>query len=213
MAKAPWIVTSVALCVSVTGGCNNNPVQNKSVAKVEQAAQVPAAPTGAGVRFDFSEAGSQIAWVGAKVTGKHDGAFGKFSGQILLVAGDATKSSVKAEIATASITTDQVKLVGHLKSPDFFDVARFPTASFQSTQIENGGERGATHTVTGNLELHGVTKSIRFPANISIAPDSVTVKSEFGINRKDFGIVYPGKPDDLIKDDVLIRFNLVAKKS
>jgi polyisoprenoid-binding protein YceI len=213
MTKARWVVTSFALCVGVAGGCNNNPVENKSVAKVEQASHVPAAPTEAGVRFDFSEAGSQIGWVGAKVTGKHEGAFGKFSGQVLLVGGDATKSSVKAEIMTASISTDQEKLVGHLKSPDFFNVERFPTARFQSTRIENGGERGATHTVTGNLELHGVTKSIRFPANISWAADSVTVKSEFGINRKDFGIVYPGKPDDLIKDDVLIRLNLVAKKS
>lgn len=47
--------------------------------------------------------------------------------------------------------------------------------------------------MTGNLEFHGVTKSIRFPANISLAGDNVNVKSEFGINRKDFGIVYPGK--------------------
>jgi len=109
--------------------------------------------------------------------------------------------------------TDQEKLVGHLKSPDFFDVEKFPVTRFQSTKIETGGERGATHTVTGNLELHGVTKSIRFPASISLAADNVSVKSEFGINRKDFGIVYPGKPDDLIKDEVLIRLNLVATKS
>lgn len=213
MNKAFKVGMSVALLVSVSVGCNNNPVKDKSVAKVEQAAQVPAAATEAGIRYAFSDAGSQIAWVGAKVTGKHDGSFGKFSGQVLLVGGDATKSSVDADIMTASITTSEEKLVGHLKSPDFFDVGRFPKAHFQSTKIEVGGERGATHTVTGNLELHGVTKSIRFPANISLAADSVTVKSEFGINRKDFGIIYPGKPDDLIKDDVLIRLNLVAQKS
>jgi len=212
MTKAPWVGISVALFISVPVACNNNPVKDKSIAKVEQPAQVPAAPAEAGVRYAFSDAGSQITWVGAKITGKHEGSFGKFSGQVVLVGGDVTKSSVKADIMTSSITTDQEKLVGHLKSPDFFDVERFPKASFQSTKIETGGERGATHTVTGNLELHGVTKSIRFPATISVA-DSVTVKSEFGINRKDFGLVYPGKPDDLIKDEVLIRLNLVATKS
>jgi len=67
--------------------------------------------------------------------------------------------------------------------------------------------------VTGNLELHGVTKSITFPATITVQGDTVAVKAEFAINRKDFGIVYPGKPDDLIKDDVLLRLNISAKKS
>jgi polyisoprenoid-binding protein YceI len=201
----------IGISLTILAGCNNNPVENKSIAKVEQA-QSPTAPSEAGVPYNFSEAGSEVAWVGAKVTGKHDGAFGKFSGQIQLVGGDPTKSSVKVEVVAASLTSDNEKLTGHLKSADFFDVEKFPTIRFQSSKIEAGGEAGATHTVTGNLELHGVTKSIRFPASIGVATEAVTIKSEFGINRKDFGIVYPGKPDDLIKDEVLVRLNLVAKK-
>ena len=212
MVKAAWVGISVALFISVSAACNNNPVKDKAIAKVEQAAPAPAAPAEAGVRYAFSDAGSQVTWVGAKVTGKHEGSFGKFSGQVVLVGGDVTKSSVKADIVTSSVTTDQEKLVGHLKSPDFFDVEHFPTVRFQSSKIEAGGEASATHTVTGNLELHGVKKSIRFPATIAVSGDGVSVKSEFGINRKDFGIVYPGKPDDLIKDEVLIRLNIVAKK-
>jgi polyisoprenoid-binding protein YceI len=66
--------------------------------------------------------------------------------------------------------------------------------------------------VTGNLELHGVTKSITFPATIKMSADAVDVDAEFAINRKDFGIVYAGKPDDLIKDDVLIKLEIRAKK-
>ncbi len=212
MAQEKWVslVSIVSLAIAV--GCNNNPVENKSIAKVEQAVKVAEPSAEAFVSYAFSESGSQLSFVGAKVTGKHDGTFGKFSGQISLVGNDPTKSSVKAEVAVASLSTDQEKLNGHLKSPDFFDVEHFPKAVFQSTKIESGGEAGATHTVTGNLELHGVTKSIRFPATITVAPDGVSVKSEFGINRKDFGIVYPGKPDDLIKDEVLLRLNLLAKK-
>jgi polyisoprenoid-binding protein YceI len=200
------------LSVAIAVGCNNNPVDNKAIAKVEQAASVVAPPAAGVVPYSFSESGSQISFVGAKITGKHDGAFAKFSGKISLYGSDATKSSVRAEIDVASLSTDQEKLTGHLKTADFFDVEHFPKAVFQSTKIEIGGEAGATHTVTGNLELHGVTKSLRFPALINVTGDSVTVKSEFGINRKDFGIVYPGKPDDLIKDEVLIRLNLMAKQ-
>jgi len=212
MKRARILGSVAAISLGIAAGCNNNPVENKSIAKVDQAVQLPAAPTEAGVNYAFSEAASQLAWVGAKLTGKHDGSFGKFSGQILLVGGDPTKSSVTVNVVAASLAADQEKLTGHLKSPDFFDVEHFPTVRFQSSKIEAGGEASATHTVTGNLELHGVKKSIRFPATIAVSGDGVSVKSEFGINRKDFGIVYPGKPDDLIKDEVLIRLNIVAKK-
>jgi polyisoprenoid-binding protein YceI len=201
-----------AISFAMLAGCNNNPVENKPLATVNQAAKVAdGAPTDA-TSWVFNEQGSSVGFVGAKLTGKHDGSFGKFTGKILVVGGDASKSSVRAEIETDSLTVEPANLMGHLKSPDFFDVARFPKAVFQSTQIVAGGANGAAYTVTGNLELHGVTKSISFPAAIQITGEQVSVKTEFGINRKDFGIVYPGKPDDLIKDEVLIRLNLVAKK-
>lgn len=201
-----------AVSIAILVGCNNNPVENKPVATVNQAAVVADGNLADATSWSFNEQGSKVEFVGAKVTGKHDGSFGKFTGKILLASGDATKSSVRAEIEMASLASDNEGLTGHLKSPDFFDVARFPRAVFQSTQIALGGANGASHTVTGNLELHGVTKSITFPASIQLAGDVTTVKTEFGINRKDFGIVYPGKTDDLIKDEVLIRLNLVAKK-
>jgi polyisoprenoid-binding protein YceI len=90
-------------------------------------------------------------------------------------------------------------------------VATYPTATFTSTAITAGGEKGATHTVTGTLDLHGVKKSITFPATISVSPEAVTVKAEFALNRKDFNIVYPGKPDDLIRDEVVLKLDVTAK--
>ena len=144
---------------------------------------------------------------------KHDGGFKTFNGTVQLVDGDPTKSSVTVEIETASIFVDDPKLEDHLKSPDFFDVAKFPKAHFTSTAIKSGGEAGATHTVTGNLELHGVTKTITFPATIRPGADRVEVDAEFSINRKDWNIVYPGMPDDLIQDNVLIKLTLRANRS
>jgi len=200
-----------AVSLTLLAGCNSDPVQDKPRAQVSEAAAVPESKTSGAVTLAFNEQGSKVAFVGAKVTGKHDGGFGKFSGTVAVSEGGVV-SSVRAEIDTASLTTDTEQLTGHLKSPDFFDVARFPKAIFQSTQIVPASANGATHTVTGNLELHGVTKSISFPATLQSSPERVTVRSEFGINRKDFGIVYPGKPDDLIKDEVLIRLDVVATK-
>jgi polyisoprenoid-binding protein YceI len=200
----------VLLCAAA---CNTDPAKGKAQATVAPASAAPlAAPAGAAT-YVFSNEGSELGFVGAKITAKHEGSFKTFKGTIQLADNDPTKSSVKVEIDTASLSVDPEKLAGHLKTPDFFDVEKFPKATFESTGVKPGGENGATHTVSGNLTLHGVTKSITFPAKIHVNGDSVDIDSEFAINRKDFGIVYPGKPDDLIKDDVLIKLKLKAKKA
>jgi len=53
---------------------------------------------------------------------------------------------------------------------------------------------------------------VSFPATVTVAADSVTAQTEFVVNRKDFGIVYPGMPDDLIQDNVLMKISFVAKR-
>lgn len=117
------------------------------------------------------------------------------------------------DIDVSTVETDAPQLTEHLKSPDFFDVARFPKATFVSTAIvAKPGDKGATHAVTGDFEIHGVRKSITFPAKITTTADGVTVESEFSINRKDFGIVYAGKADDLIRDDVVLKLTVNARK-
>ena len=108
---------------------------------------------------------------------------------------------------TTSLWSDNDKLTGHLKSPDFFDVEKFPTATFTSTSIVAAADG---FTVTGNLDLHGMQKSITFPAQIEAGAETVTAKAEFSIMRFDFGIVYPGMPDDLIRDEVVVTFDVVA---
>jgi len=165
-----------------------------------------------GVKYAFSQADSKVGFVGAKITGKHDGSFGTFSGVVVVPNGSVEQSSVTVDIDMTSLQVDEPKLAGHLKSPDFFDVGKFPKARFVSTSVRQGGELGATNTVTGNLELHGVTKSINIPATIHVRPDGVDVDAEFAINRKEFGVVYPGKPDDLIKDEVLLKLQIHANK-
>ncbi|MRG95173.1 YceI family protein [Polyangium spumosum] len=162
--------------------------------------------------LDVDAAGSTIGFIGSKVTGKHEGKFEKLSGKITLADGKAEGGKVTFEVETASVKTDAADLDKHLKNADFFDVEKFPKATFTSTEIKAGGTNGATHTITGDLDLHGVKKSITFPVTITITPEAATGTAEFSINRKDFGIVIAGKPDDLIRDDVLLKLSLKAPR-
>jgi polyisoprenoid-binding protein YceI len=210
----------LTLGLAVAATACDDPAKDKAHAQVAEPVAnaaplaTPATPTptpSSAKAYAFNADGSKVEFTGAKITGHHDGSFGAFTGTISVDGGAAEKSSVVAEIDTASVKIDSDKLAQHLRSADFFDVEKFPKAKFRSTAVKAGGEKGATHTVTGNLELHGVTKAITFPATIAILPDGVSVRAEFAINRKDFGIVYAGKADDLIKDDVVLRLDIKAK--
>ena len=152
---------------------------------------------------------SKVEFTGSKVTGKHDGGFKEFSGNIDLVNNKPEESQVAVDIVMKSVFTDTDGLTTHLQTGDFFEVEKFPKASFVSTKIVADTAKGADNfTVTGDLELHGQKKSITFPAKITVNPTEVAVNAEFSINRKDFGIVYAGKADDLIRDEVVIKLNL-----
>lgn len=196
-------------------GCED-PAKDKPKATVTSAAPATttaAAPLPAGAEtLAVDSATSSIGFVGAKVTGNHKGTFQKFTGSISLVGGKAEGGAIKLEVETASLKTDDPKLDAHLSGPDFFDTAKNPKTTFTSTSIKAGGDKGATHTVTGELDLHGVKKTVSFPATIAVGADGANGTSEFSINRKDFGITYPGKADDLIRDDVLLTLSLKAPR-
>lgn len=183
------------------------------VPRATASAPVAAAPArGEGEKIPFGAGDSRVEFTGSKVTGSESGRFEKFSGDIHLVGGDPARSRVEVRIDLGSVKTDSPYLGEHLKEADFFDVANHPEATFVSTEIKPGGERGATHTVTGDLTLRGVRKSITYPATIRVSPEAVTVKSEFAINRKDFQITYAGRADDLIRDEVVLRLSLAAPR-
>ncbi|HEU4834568.1 MAG TPA: YceI family protein [Pyrinomonadaceae bacterium] len=190
----------------------NDPASDATKARTGEAAQVASPAPAQGQKYVITPQNSKIEFVGSKVTGKHNGSFGDFSGQIDY-AGSPENSRVNITIKVDSITTDTPDLTKHLKTADFFDVAKYPEASFVSTAIKAGGENGASHTVTGNLTLHGVTKAVTFPATINVTPDAATVESSFSINRKDFGINYAGAADNLIRDNVVLTLHVRATKS
>ena len=189
----------------------SNPAADKTKAVTSEASSASPQSPASGEKYAVNPQNSRIEFLASKVTGSHHGEFQDFSGGIDYP-GQPEKSRVNVTINMASVKTDTDQLTQHLKTPDFFDVGKFPQAIFTSTEIKPGGDKGASHTITGNFQLHGITKSISFPATISVTPEAINVESTFSINRKDFGINYAGAADNLIRDEVVMSLHIKAGK-
>lgn len=190
-------------CAALLGlaSCAKNPADN--VTKAQEVPGEVKAKEGKGTRYRFT-ADSQIGFLGSKVTGSHEGGFKVFAGQFETDGKDLLGSNNRIEIDMSSTFSDDEKLTGHLVSPDFFDAAKFPKSTFELIQITKA-EAADMFTLVGKFTLHGVTKQISFPARIYKGENGhPALDAEFAINRKDYGIIYPGKPDDLIREEVVI---------
>lgn len=206
-------LTIIALFALALGACDKQDAPQATVGPATSTSSAtPTPPTAETLTYVIEPQTSKVGWTGAKVTMNHEGAFTQFAGTITVPAGKPEAAKIHLDIDTPSLTTQPDKLMGHLKSPDFFDVAKFPKATFDSVSIATGGPSGATHMITGNLALHGVTKSITFPATVTVTPTKISAKADFSIARKDWNLVYPGMPNDLIRDDVAIHLTLEAPK-
>lgn len=139
----------------------------------------------------------------ANFTAKHlgitnvNGTLGTVSGKFNVDDKDITKSTLEATIDVKGINTGTAKRDDHLKSPDFFDVAKFPEAKFKSTKIEKGSADNKLK-VTGDLTMHGVTKAVTFETELSTEVDHPMIKggkaraatAAFTLNREDFGLTW-----------------------
>ena len=148
------------------------------------------------------------------------GKFGKMAGTIQWDEADITKSSVEATIDATTISTDNPNRDKHLKSPDFFDVEKFPTITFKSTKIEKAG---SGLKVSGDLTMHGVTKPVVLAVDGPVAP----IKDPWGntksglsattkINRQDWGVSWSQTLDTgglVVANDVTISLDLEILKA
>jgi polyisoprenoid-binding protein YceI len=147
------------------------------------------------------------------------GNFTKVTGTAMINDADLTKSSVDATIDANSVDTRVTARDNHLKSPDFFDVQKYPTITFKSTKVEKNGDK---LKVTGDFTMHGVTKQVV----LDVTGPSQEVNAMGGtrraisattkVNRRDYGINY-GKATDnvvVVSDEVNIdlEIELVKKK-
>ena len=121
------------------------------------------------------------------------GQFGKTTGVIQQDDKDITKSSAEITIDATTVDTREPKRDAHLKSPDFFDVEKFPTITFKSTKATKG--EGNTLKVTGDLTIHGVTKPVVL--SVEYTPETLAggkvrraLSATTKINRKDYGLLW-----------------------
>ena len=147
------------------------------------------------------------------------GSFRGISGVIRFEAGDPKLWSVDATIDVNSVDTGVAARDNDLRSPKFFDVAKYPTMTFKSTSVKQDSSSG--YLVTGNLTLHGVTKPVTLtlesPGNPQLGMDAKSMHRGFTatttIHRKDFGLTWNGtmkSGDNVLGDDVKIELNIEA---
>jgi polyisoprenoid-binding protein YceI len=138
------------------------------------------------------------------------GRFTDVTGTISFDPQDVTKSQVKAVIKTPSITTDNGQRDGHLKSPDFFDVAKFPEMKFESTKIE---KRGDQYVAIGNLTIKDVTKQVEIPFTVNAAEmggqKRLGVDGSFTINRFDYHVDWDKMPG-IVDKQIKVELNVEA---
>lgn len=170
------------------------------------------------VTVDASE--SFVSYVGSKVVGgdAHNGQIPLKNGMFevadgKLVGGEFTVDMT--QLANSDLEGEgNQKLVGHLKSADFFDVENHPEATFKVLEVVEG-ENGMQN-ITGTLTIKSTSKNITIPANVTVSGEEVTLESEFNINRTDFDVNYGSgtKFTDLAKDKVIkdiVELKVVAK--
>lgn len=214
------VLSAAVVLALIVASCGNNGTTNNQ----EQTTETPVetAPVTASGTYT-AEPTSVIEWKGSKPTGSHTGTIALQSGTFTV---DNGKVSGNFVIDMNSITVTDLKedegkldLEAHLKgtgkeegADHFFNVKTYPTGSFKLTGFDGTN-------VTGDLTLKGKTKTISFPATLTITDSEVTLESQpFNINRVDYGVNYASKSvfgdlkDKFINDEIELVVKVKAKK-
>jgi len=207
----------IVLVVGVVAACSGK--QEGTDAKVSEAQEV-AEVSDEAVSYAINTSASTVAWIGSKPAGKHNGTIPVTEGSIAVRDGAIEGGTIVlnvADIQNEDLAEDpdsQDKLLGHLKSDDFFDAANHPTATFEITSVEPFDSsvdmvekeefeteyapatnlehmvETPTHTITGNLTMRGKTLSVSFPANVSMNDGTISAMAKFNIDRTNWGLSY-----------------------
>ncbi len=173
------------------------------------------------VTYQVDTSGSVIVWKGYKVTGEHTGTVRLKSGELQFTDGKLTGGSFEADMTTITCTDLEgptaEKLVGHLKSDDFFGVQKYPTARFVITKAFPTDTKG-NYRIVGNLTIKETTKEVRFNAQVTENSNQVKASGKLTIDRSDYNVRYGSGSffdnlgDKTIYDEFDLNVTIVAKK-
>jgi len=186
-----------------------------------------AMPIGTQLTYEVDIEKSTVGWHAKKATGQHYGTVKIAKGEIFRNKGLLNGGEFELDMTSVADTdiTDPVyraKLDGHLKSETFFDVTKFPKATFKIkiwAPITNQKPDAPNYYVKGDLTIKGITKEISFPALLNLGDSLITADAELKIDRTDFGIKYQsikfdaGIGDKMINDEFELKVHLVANRN
>jgi polyisoprenoid-binding protein YceI len=164
---------------------------------------------------------SKLTWLGKKVTGEHTGTINISEGSLTTKANKITGGSFAIDMTSIKCTDltnpgSNEKLVGHLKSDDFFGSEKHPKANFVITKITPGEKD--QYTIKGNLTIKGITNEVEFPATVSQVGGDIVAKAKIIVDRTKYDIKYRSGNfftdlgDKAIYDDFELNVELVANQ-
>jgi len=218
-------LTAAAAALLFAASCNNSSSDQAETS----GAQTEAAATGKEMAVDV--AATTVNWRGTHKGGMAPrfGTINVTNGTLSVENGAIKAGSFDVDMNTLKVDTTSVDakegkkasdLEGHLKSPDFFDVAKHPTAKFVITGVapfdaskDKSLLEGATNMVSGNLTLKDSTLNITFPAKITVTENSADVQAKFTVDRTSWNLNYGAEGDPanwMISKDFELDINLKA---
>lgn len=206
-------------------GCKNDKGNQAQLADAKEAA-VPGEETS---QYEIDAEASTIEWKGTKPTGQHIGTIDILEGMLTASEGEIESGKVTFDMKTISVKDENISdksrnnLENHLKGTvegkeaDFFDVNKYPTATFEVTGIT---EKEGNKVLQGNLTIKEQTKNIEIPVTTSVEEDQIHLESEtFTLDRTDWGVnfgsrsVFDNLGDSFIDDEMELKINVKANRS
>lgn len=196
-----------------------------AVPAVAQKKATPATEKATAQAYALQPQLSTLGWLGKKVTGQHNGNVQFKDGSVLVrgnqvVGGTFVVDMTSLKVEDIKEQEYNAKLVGHLRSEDFFSIDKNPTSTFKITSVAplKGDAAGNNATVSGDLTIKGITQKIAFPAKVGVKGGVASASGTATIDRTKFDIKYGSKSffesigDKAIMDDFTMSFNVIAKK-
>lgn len=235
---------SFAVVIGLMSSCSSSP--EGADAEVGEAQEVAETSVTAQT-YAIETENSSVNWIGSKPTGKHYGSIPITTGTLSVENGKIEGGTITLDVTAienedlVDDVENHQKLLGHLKSDAFFDAENHPTATFEITSVEEFDPNDSievkeeyeteyapaeadehmvespTHKITGNLTMRGNTKSISFPANVTMDGNTISARAKFNIDRTAWGLSYGDEAtavdkakDQFIYNTVNLAFDVTA---
>ncbi len=215
-----------SLCLGLTLGFVACTGSDKEAAKTGEATTAEA-PAASAKSLGVDVATSKVNWKGFGAGHDHTGTLAIKEGAVMMDNGNITGGKFTFDMKQIGVTdgtpADQItKLVGHLSADGFFKTDSFATSTFEITKVEAlTGNPEATHTITGNLTLKGISKSLSFPAKVTVNGNEVATLATFKFDRTLWNVMENSKnnkmfdlkkfADNLVQDEIELNLDIKAK--